>query len=157
MTTKLLLLSFAAIAIVGCGQMDAKDHDATLREVCSSLEVECLQLEAMFRWMNKMGEMSGFYDSPSQNGKETVRSLVVESRKRVSLKLATLKSLPADKRQAVDLASQLFLANEVAGNSMDFKGPATDDRKSAATVAMKEMRSAKTALSQAAPPGCITP
>jgi hypothetical protein len=157
MTPKLLLLAFAAIATVGCGQLDAKDHDATLREVCSSLEVECLQLEAMFKWMNKMGEMSGFYDSPSQDGKETVRSLVTESRKRVSQKLALLKSAPADKRQAVDLANRLFLANEVAGTSMDFKGPATDDRKTAATVAMKEMRAAKTALSQAAPPGCISP
>jgi hypothetical protein len=40
---------------------------------------------------------------------------------------------------------------------MDFSGPATENRKTAATMAVKTMRATKTALSRAAPPGCIEP
>jgi hypothetical protein len=157
MKTKIAVLLLAAMTMGGCGQKDPKVFEENLRDVCRSLEVECLQIEAMFKWMNQMGEMSGFNDTKGKDGKETMRSLVMASRKRLAPKLAALKPAPVEKQPAVDLANQLFRDAEAAGNSMDFSGPATENRKAAATMAVKTMRATKTALSHAAPPGCIEP
>ena len=152
MKTKIVALVLAAAGIGGCGTTDPEAFDERLQRACGILEIECLQVEALFNTMSKSGQTATMNDSRTMDGTETFRELTALGRQRLVKELAALRPPPVGKERVVDLADELFANLGVAADALDFPGQADAKRKMAAELAIKKMLAVKTALSLAAPP-----